>query len=414
MTQRFAGAIALATAAWLGISTARAETPGGGIALDQLDPAPAGDAFFGVPSPSVGGHLVPRAFLMFDYAARPLSLSTGGASRAIVSGQGFLHLNASFAVFDRLLVSALLPIAVVQSGESPTVDGIAFTSPTSAQVGDLRLGARVRVFGEDGTPFQASVGAQLHVPTGSAGGYTGDGAVRVAPQLAVGGRVSLLQWTASLGTMIRGSGNPSMLTYGAGVSVSLLGDKLQVGPEVFAATPLQQGYIEFSNNRSIVWGGGSNAELLIGARLRLFRSLVVGAAAGPGLSSAIGTPVFRAVGMIGWSPLASAGGAEEEQKRGDSDDDGVLDGEDGCPYAFGVKSADPKQNGCPMADGDEDGVGDAEDACPEERGGEGGDPGRRGCPADGDGDGVADVIDACPEQKGSAEGHGCPAAAGKR
>src|SRR5689334_4677245 len=73
--------------------------------LERFEPAPAGDAMFGVPSPAVGGHLVPRAAAIFDYADRPLSIDNGNNRLVIVSRQAFLHLDASLALWDRLLVS---------------------------------------------------------------------------------------------------------------------------------------------------------------------------------------------------------------------------------------------------------------------------------------------------------------------
>jgi hypothetical protein len=114
MNIRLPGAAALATATLLGISPAQAQTPGG-IALNQLDPAPAGDAFFGVASPFVGGHLVPRGLVMFDYAVKPLTVSTGSTSGAVVASQAFLHVGASLALFDRLLLSVAFP-ASAQTG----------------------------------------------------------------------------------------------------------------------------------------------------------------------------------------------------------------------------------------------------------------------------------------------------------
>jgi hypothetical protein len=402
-----AGALAFTAAALFGALPARAQAvPGGGLALDQLDPAPAGDTFFGLPSPSTSGHLVPRALVMFDYASRPMVVTTNGTSRPIVSGQGFLHLNASLALFDRVLVSLLFPIAVMQSGESPEVNGIPFVSPSSVEVGDLRLGARVGLFGEDSARLKASAGASLYFPTGPSARFVGDGAVRLSPALALGGRLSLFTWSASIGVMFRSSKNPSTLTYGAGVSASLLSDRLEVGPEVFVATPLQDGFIELDDQRALPRGKASNAELLFGARGRLLGSLVVGAAVGPGLSSAVGTPAFRVLGTVGFSPLASPQ-RSGDPKPFDTDEDGIADPADACPYAFGPPSADRLQHGCPVHDRDGDGVPDPADACPDDRGDAGDDPKRRGCPPDGDGDGVPDGIDACPDQKGSAEANGC-------
>ena len=44
----------------------------GGFALNQFQPSPAGDMFFGVPSPYASGHLTPRGYLGFDYAHEPV------------------------------------------------------------------------------------------------------------------------------------------------------------------------------------------------------------------------------------------------------------------------------------------------------------------------------------------------------
>ncbi|MFS8071462.1 MAG: OmpA family protein, partial [Byssovorax sp.] len=400
-------AAALATAALLGATPARAQSPGG-IALNQLDPTPAGDTFFAVPSPFASGHLVPRAFAMFDYAASPLTVSTGATTSSVVSSQGFLHIGASLALFDRLLLSAALPVAVVQSGDSPTIDGVTLASPSSAAVGDLRLGARVRMLGEDDTPFQIGLGAYLFAPTAPSDTFTGEGALRLEPHLAVGGRFPRFVWSASIGAMLRGSDNPSVLTYGAGAALSLFDDRLQVGPEVFASTPLQEGFLQVSESKLISRGRATNAELLLDVRGRLVGGLWIGAAAGPGLSSAIGTPVFRALGTLGWSPPAAHRAQVDEKPTSDTDEDGILDIKDACPVAFGPASADPKRNGCPAQDRDEDGIADLDDACPDERGNDS-NPARRGCPPDQDGDSVPDAVDVCPTEKGSALENGCPA-----
>ena len=70
-----------------------------------------------------------------------------------------------------------------------------------------------------------------------------------------------------------------------------------------------------------------------------------------------------------------------------------------CPNEAGLKDL----NGCP--DSDEDGVIDGDDKCPDELG----DPQNEGCPwPDSDGDTITDNIDSCPDQPGTTENSGCP------
>jgi outer membrane protein OmpA-like peptidoglycan-associated protein len=112
----------------------------------------------------------------------------------------------------------------------------------------------------------------------------------------------------------------------------------------------------------------------------------------------------------------------------DKDQDGIRDGDDACPDAFGLpvnngcpdKDQDgiiddldncpevsgPKENiGCPWPDTDQDGLLDKDDACPTISG----PVANKGCPyVDTDGDGILDSEDKCPTLKGVVENSGCP------
>lgn len=353
-----------------------------GAALDQYEPTAPGDTFFAVPSPYARGHLVPRALAYWDYASQPLKLTQAGKSANVVGRQALLHIGASFTVQERLLIQLVMPVAVIQNGDSPTVSGSPLTSPAKAEVGDLRLGLRVRIVGEDDDPFMLGVGMNLHLPTAPAGSLIGDGMVREAPQLLMGGRFHAgidFVWSAYAGAMIRASANPTTVTYGAGFAASLFQDTIQFGPEFFASTPVQDATLSLSSDVKIPANVATNAELLFGARVRMIRGLMVGWAAGPGLTRAVGTPELRFVGSIGWSPGPTRAAAPSPYA--DTDGDGIADRWDACPNAFGPESKNPKKTGCPLVDDDEDGIPNSEDACPNEYGHSSTDKKKNGCPS---------------------------------
>jgi hypothetical protein len=367
------------------------EARGGGlIALDQLDPAPAGDTFFGVPSPYARGNFVFRALVMLDYADEPLRLTTtagAGASASTATGtvvgrQLFFHVNTSLTIQDRAVFTFLLPLAISQDGDSPRIKGSIVPSPSSAQIGDFRLGLRVRMLGDDLDPFQLGVGFQLYVPTAPDNSFAGESTVRAMPQLLAGGRFHLgVPWAYSAygGVLVRPSDNPSMITYGFGLAALLAGEQVQAGVELYAGTPIQGGSFSLSQTVSIAANQNTNAEMLFGVKSRVWRSFWAGWAVGPGLTKAIGTPTLRFVGSLGWTP-----GLEKPNKAitptTDSDGDAIPDIYDACPYAYGPKSDDPKHNGCPVVDDDEDGIPNWEDACPQQYGPRTNDPKTNGCP----------------------------------
>jgi OOP family OmpA-OmpF porin len=402
-----------------------------GLALDRFDTAPAGDRMFGVPSPYAAGPLTPHVMLLGDYAHDPLVLRSEPGNKSVgpvVKNQLYLNLDVSLALWNRVLVDVDVPVALFQSGDNPSGGGQAFSSPTSTEFGDLRLGARLRLLGEYHDPFQVAVGGYVWAPTGAKDSFVSSGQVRGLPQLILGGRVvERMVWSAAAGPELQKSttfasiDQGSMLKWGAGFGVLLLENRhLQIGPEI-------NGGVTFRD----VQKRTTNAEVLLDVRYRIIDDIEVAAGAGPGLTSGIGTPDLRALLSLAYTPEqkverqpdlipAPIDPCADKTKEGcapppkDTDGDGIIDTKDACPDVKGVKTDDPKTNGCP-ADRDGDGIIDAEDACPDEPGVADPDPKKNGCPPppkDTDGDGIIDTEDACPNEKGAADPdpkqNGCP------
>lgn len=391
---------------WASAGTANAQEVLGNFSLDQFDPSIAGDDFFSVPSAHTEGHLVPRAYLMYEHAFDPLV----AGDEAIVSNQGFVRANASITFFNHLLIGVDIPVAVVQSGDSPTFGTVSIASPDGVEMGDVRLDIRGSLYGSYRDPFQVGLGSRFYFPTAGSDSLAGEGKPRVQPQAAVGGRVGekhAFLYSAAFGWMIRGPENPHSLTYGAGVGGTFFDDIFQVNLEFFGSTMIGNEVPLSTPEITVVAPTRTSAELLGGVKVRVLGGLTFGVAAGPGLTDGLGTPTARVIGMIGWSPVP-----ERDRSGEDDDEDGVRNGIDACPDVKGMENDDPARNGCPPPDRDEDKIPDALDACPSLKGRPNADATRNGCPADYDRDGIADSEDACPNQRGvassDAKRHGCP------
>ena len=386
-------------------SPAFAQSPG--LALDRFEPAPAGDRMFGVPSPYAAGELTPHVMLLGDYANNPLvlhRLPNDTKAGGVVKNQLYLNLDVGLALWKRLFLDVDVPLALYQNGGNPQPAGQAFSTPSTTQFGDLRLGARLRLFGEYHDPFQIAVGGYVWLPTGNKNSYVGTGDVRGLPQLILGGRgAERVVWSAAAGPELQGKSTfagiqqGSMFHWGAGLGFLLLENRhLQIGPEASGDLVLRD-----------IQKRTTNAEVLLDARYRLVDDVELAAGAGPGLTSGVGTPDFRAVLSLAYTP--------EQKLDNDRDHDSIVDDFDACPDVRGVADEDPKHNGCPRElDRDHDGILDAVDACPDVKGVADEDPKKNGCPPelDRDHDGILDAVDACPDVKGVADEdpkkNGCP------
>jgi outer membrane protein OmpA-like peptidoglycan-associated protein len=147
-------------------------------------------------------------------------------------------------------------------------------------------------------------------------------------------------------------------------------------------------YGEFVGASTFVSQADEHAmEWRLGARMRV-EDFDINLAGGSGLTSGVGTPLFRIVGGFQWAPLTA-----------DTDGDGVMDADDNCPTEAEDNDGWEDEDGCPESDNDDDGRPDADDPCPNEAEDNDGFEDEDGCPDnDNDGDGIQDGYDSCPDE----------------
>ena len=378
-----------------------------GFAVDRFDPSERGSEWFAADSLDLRGHVRPAMGLVASWAYRPLVIynADGSERAALLEHQLVIHPGASLVLWDRLRVGVSIPIAVAQSGTGGVINGVAYAPPDSASIGDVRLGADVRLFGLYGDPLTIAAGVQVYLPSGSRASFTGDGTVRAQPHVMGAGQIGrFFVYAAKVGVDVRtydasfaGTQLGTELAFAAAAGVKGIDGKLVVGPEIYGSTIVGSDEGAFARRNTPF-------EALLGAHYMFVRDVRAGAAVGPGISRGLGSPELRAALSIEWTPAFTPA-------RLDADRDGVWDGEDACPTVAGVATNDPKTNGCPP-DRDADGIADGEDACPAIAGPRTNDPKTNGCPPDADRDGVIDTEDACPTIAGmrtsDPKTNGCP------
>jgi outer membrane protein OmpA-like peptidoglycan-associated protein len=339
-----------------GARTAAAQPVATGLALDRFDPAERGSEWFALDTLDLRGRVRPAIGADLDWGHKPLVLYdvNGREVGSVVSDQLFVHAGASLVLWDRLRLGFNLPIAIVQAGDGATLAGITYPAPSAPQIGDLRLGADVRLLGRYRSPFTLAVGANLYLPTGSRDNYTSDGVVRaVIPRAIAAGEIGAFVYSAKLGFELRRSeivGGQQLgddFQFGLAAGARLVNGKLVIGPELYGSTVVEGGAFRTA---------GTPLEILFGMHYQFLRDWRAGVGFGPGIVRGDGAPLFRALASIDWAPAYKERERERERERdrerdrrvADEDHDGVPDAYDACPDKPGRRSADPKKNGCPL------------------------------------------------------------------
>lgn len=383
-----------------------------GFELNRYEPTAAGEWSFGVDHPWYSSMRYFAAGLTLNYAHNPLVVGVRnpapGSEYSFVSPiiehrlMGHLDLAGSFA--DRVLLSASLPVVLRESGNA--ANGVAPIS--GAAVGDIRLGARVRLFGQPYRgPVSLSLGLDVWIPLHSnrtsdpaSEPQVGETQVRALPKLMLGGLTHRIMWSFTTGLLYRpvqsigdvtpNSGNTvgSELQFGAAIKYADLERRFAIGPEALLSTVFVGKDVNTFFRRDF-----TSLEVLLGIHYNVARVVQLGVAGGIGLLREPGTPDGRFLFRLAYAPMPAP-------EPTDRDHDGIVDKEDACPAQPGVRTADRDTNGCPpptLVDDDGDGVASPQDQCPSEPAGLHPDPLKPGCPLrDQDADGVFDKEDQCP------------------
>jgi OOP family OmpA-OmpF porin len=400
----------LAALLYLSAHPAAAQQTAKGFALDRFEPSERGSTWFAADSLDLRGRTRFAAGVVLDYAHDPLVLydANGDKVAGIVSDQFFAHVGLSLVLADRLRFGLNLPIALVQSGQADTTGTLRLASDNATTVGDLRLGADLRVAGEAGDPATFALGLQFFAPTGSRASFDSDGKTRLMPRALLAGDISPLVYAVQLGYQYRansesfaGDARGSEFGFVAALGLQTADKRLVVGPELFGNTVVSNSDAAFARRSTPV-------ELILGGHFAVTPEFRLGAGVGPGLTRALGTPAVRGLFSLEWvQPVAVP-----VVPPSDRDHDGIVDTDDACPDVQGIHTDDPKTNGCPPpSDRDKDGIIDDNDACPDDAGVPSEDPGANGCP-DRDKDQIIDKADACPDVPGiktdDPKTNGCP------
>lgn len=374
---------------------------------------------FHLSRPTDLGHMRFGAQLHVDYANDPLVYETrlgtsDSESLSVVEHQLTGTFGFSLGLIDRVVVFAGLPVVFVMDGASDAaVAPLAVPSAQGAGLGDLYLGARVRLAGEAEDTVALALQGTLTLPTSDVpneSSYRGDTFLTFLPELLLevrpgkGARI-----VANVGLRLRepSDDNPinlefgQELTYGLGFAIPLWRDEanqnshLDLHAQVYGSSS----FALFGDREGTAIEGTAGVKYFDGS------GLVAGLAAGPGLTRGFGSPDVRVIGTLGWRTPVD---------RGDRDGDGILDGDDGCPDDPEDMDDFEDENGCPDPDNDEDNILDVDDQCinvPENINGV---DDEDGCPeaGDQDGDGLNDDQDQCPTEPEDFDGfedeNGCP------
>ncbi len=327
---------------------ARAQTQPQGFAVERFYPSAPGGGWFVMDDLDMRGELGGVMELQSGYALNPLRVTDGVHHVAVVADEAFADFGFA-ATYDRWRLYLNLDAPLAIQGQSGTVGDYSFTAPAVTlgmnpdSFADARVGFDGRILGDPKGPFRLGAGAQLLVPTGKRSDYDSDGTLRSMLRVLVAGDVGLFTYAGQLGVHIRplddaptpGSPEGSELLFGGAAGARLpLGRTrriaLVVGPEIYGESAFSSFLGSTSTALEGLFTGRLEGTGDDGAQLRV--KLGTGAA----LNEHFGAPEWRIVF-----------GLEVFDHSSDRDKDGISDSKDACPDTPGIKTNDPKTNGCP-------------------------------------------------------------------
>lgn len=244
--------------------------------------------------------LAVRVALLGHYQHRPLVFTVDGQDAgAYVASRWTAHLLAGVGVTDWLEAGLSLPVVLAQAGDDLSAQGL---SPVpGAALGAPWLSARA-TFLREARAHPLDLGLQLAVslPFGSSAALTKDPGVGLAfaPRLGLGRALGPVRLGAELGALVRGSQvlSPTSPSVSDEVGSSF------TGAAVVSSVGLPV-HLELAARVEVPFTRAPAAVEVLGAvRYRVLDQLEVSVLGGPGLGRTPGTPAFRVLAGLAWTP----------------------------------------------------------------------------------------------------------------
>ena len=376
-----------------------------GFQIDRYRPTFAGESTFGVERPWYSSERWFSADFVLDEGHNPawIGVNRGGGHGAI-DDQFVGHLQLAASFLDRFLFGISFQETLYEGGSFVNgAEPLQSSRNGGTAFGDPIVSGMLRIFGHsDHSPISMHIGASVWIPrVGDANqqGHDGDANARVEPMLVLDGRIArAFRWSFNFGYYWR---DDAKITNLPTALKNIVGDEVEAGFELAYTTKNNRFNIGpevwFSShalNDKFFYKTYTSLEILASVHYLIADMFRIGVGVGGAAQQDIGTPQARVLFRFAYAPLRKVAPPPPV----DTDHDGIPDVEDACPGLAGVRTMDPKTNGCPPPppDRDHDGVVDSDDLCPDEPVGDHPDPKRPGCPAkDSDGDGIYDYEDLC-------------------
>jgi hypothetical protein len=338
------------------------------VDLERFEPALDGEGFIGVQGTRTPGKDRISLGLFTDYGSKLLRAERGsGAHVELLERRIGGVLSAELGLGQRGALALSVPLVLYQSGELAAPSDPALRA---FALGDPLLHLRYRFVGDasddpqqrrDGPGLALQLSSSL--PAGDQNVFAAEPAARTHLQLL--GDMHLLGagLGASVGWRHRFEGRTLIaaalhdeLTFGAALRVPI--------PPIYTLA----GVIEVRGATDFRARATTAVEGELGLRYAAGSDLALTLAAGTGFTQGIGTPAFRAILGLWYTPSDS-----------DADHDGVPDSKDACPFLAEDRDGNSDQDGCPDPDNDGDLVPDADDLCPNDAALENQDDDEDGC-----------------------------------
>lgn len=344
--------------------------------------------------------------LSFHYTDKPLAFSGSNPS---ASGAGVVieetlnnrtmgELLLGFSPWPILDIGIAMPVAIMSAGEERETHQFSGVGDvTGFQVGEARASIKINAFRAGAVGIALQIDSTL--PTSDAEALMGNGlgyGGRLVADMSFGPVLLAMNggvYARSEKTVINDLELGEEIIAGLGGEV-VLSDVFGVLAEAYTRTPLDDAFgdtTQMEGIAAIKWRATPSMEV------------TVGGGGGTPLFLGPGTSRFRAFANV------SMGG----QIFTDTDEDGIWDSSDGCPFLPEDFDGFQDGDGCPDADNDNDAFLDPHDDCPNEAEDRDGFEDEDGCPEkDNDRDYIDDDVDRCPldaeDHDGFEDEDGCP------